>query len=157
MAVAALTAGANFGLQAFGSSARAKAESEAHEYNARLRRQEADLKRSDASEQASRAERNQNRSLARIRAGFASSGLAETGSPLDIYGEQAGEFETQIADIYTGAEREAIQLENQANLDDFSSSQTKRQNRFNIFSSAVSAATPFAKKGATSLFTSSLS
>ena len=148
MSVDSLASTASFGLKAFGISQQANAEIQAHEYNARLRRQEAELKRKDASEQASRAERNQNRSLARIRAGFASSGLAETGSPLDIYGEQAGEFELQVADIYTGAEREAVQLENQARLDDFSVKQTKRKRNFDIFAAGVDSAT--------SSFTSSL-
>ena len=148
MAVSGLAAGIGFGLQAFGANQAANAQAEAHEYNARLRRQEADLKRADASEKAARTERNHNRELGRIRASFAASGLQETGSPLDIYGEQAGEFETQIADIYTGAEREATQLENQARLDEFSGEQAKTKSNFDIFSSGV--------QTATSIFTQSL-
>ena len=143
MAVA--TAVAGFAFNAVGTGLNAKAESDAHKHNADLRRKEAELKRQDASENAARTERNHNRELGRLRASFAGSGLQETGSPLDIFGEQAGEFELQIADIYNGAEREAIQLENQARLDDFSASQSKTKAGFDILGSGVETASSIFK------------
>lgn len=128
------------GVSIHSSNQRAKAQAAANEFNAETRRKQAKIAQEDAMENASRMRHNQAKELARIRAYYAGSGIEETGTALDMYGEQAGEFELEIADLYTNANRQAAGLENQARLDEFYGKQARTAGKFEMLGAAASGA-----------------
>lgn len=110
---------ASTGLSAYGAYASGKAQQAAAEYNADLNRQQAEVAREDAAENAKRREKDQQRALSRMRAQYGAQGLSEQGVVGDVLGDVAGQFELELADMFTAADRRATAYENSAQLYDY--------------------------------------
>jgi hypothetical protein len=114
----AIMAAVSAGVSAVSSIQQGNAAKAAADFNATISMQNAEIARSDAAAQATQIERENAMRLGAIRtAQGKSGGAADTGSVLDVLGDQAaqGELEKQFA-IYQGEQR-ARGFVNTANLD----------------------------------------
>ena len=114
----ALIAIAGAGVSAVSAIQQGNAAKAAADFNAAVGMQNAEIARNDAAAQASQMERENALRLGAIRAAQGKSGgAADTGSVLDVLGDQAaqGELEKQYA-VYQGEQR-ARGFVNTANLD----------------------------------------
>ena len=103
----------------YGTYAAGQAQEAAAEYNADLRRMQAEVARDDAHEAAKRVGKDHSRALGRMRAQYGAQGLQETGVVTDMLGDASGQFSLELADMFTAADRRAAALNNSANLFDF--------------------------------------
>lgn len=114
-----------------GRAAQAEAETEAawQEYNARVAEGEARLREQQAAVQTGDARRQAQQTQARQRAQIAASGLATTGTPLEVMNETAANLERSILEVSRRGAMEAQQFRSQAGINLFQAETAKLRGR----------------------------
>jgi hypothetical protein len=102
-----------------GQRQQAKAAEAAAEFNAKVAENEALRVEMESREQIRRDRITHKRLLGRQRALAAKSGVTETGSPLDLMAETAGELELGILDSQRAHQAKATQLRGEATIGRF--------------------------------------
>ena len=102
-----------------GQRQQAKAAENAAEFNAKVAENEALRVEQERSEQSRRDRVTNKRLQGQQRALIAKSGVTETGSPLDLMAETAGELELGILDSNRAAQAQSAQFQNKATIGRF--------------------------------------
>lgn len=126
----AVTTGLGQMRQADAQAAAAESRARAYEYNAAIAEQNVQLATSQAAESRRRQERISKARLASKSTGFLKSGVALSGSPLAVLGEEALQEALAAEDITYEGQLRAASAQNQANTQRFYADQTRQQSSY---------------------------
>jgi hypothetical protein len=157
MAFAPIAVGVGLGLSAIGGAVsfvgqrqQAKAAEASAEFNAKVQENEALRVSQETSEQTKRSRIANKRLLGKQRAQIGKAGVLETGSPLELMAETAGELELGVLDSIRAGQARSEQLRNQASLTRFEGKSTAKGLRTAAFGTLLKTAgnTAFGAAGA---------
>lgn len=117
--VAAVAMAASTAMSVKGQRDQAKAAEAAGEFNAKVAENEAIRVQQETAEQTKRTRIANKRLLGRQRAQIGKAGVLETGSPLELMAETAGELELGVLDSIRAGEARREQLLNKASITRF--------------------------------------
>lgn len=139
-----ITTAIGTGVGIYGSVQQGKAAQDKADYDAQVKRNQAEMLRKDATQNRMRMREDNQRRLARLRATYARSGImSDAGTPLDVYSATASKLELRIADYSSNIQRKAAALEQGADLDEWSGGNLRTAGNINALSTGLSGASSF--------------
>lgn len=103
-------------VSAIGALQSASSQRDAANYNARVAADNAVVARQQGEADAARLRRQSVKTLGDMRAAFAANGISLEGSPLDVLGDSASQFELDIQNATYNAELRALGYQNESTL-----------------------------------------